>query len=311
MQNVAEKELKNDEKELQTQMKKCFIVTPIGADETDIRRHADGVIDSVLEPVLNELGFELFVSHRMSNPGSINNQIMKLVLEADLVVANLTTLNPNVMYELAVRHAIRKPVIQICEKGTRLPFDINDERTIFYVNDMKGVVDLKSGFAKMISLAMDDTTPDNPIYRATKEINIVQNLKADEINGDALNYIINRLDRIEGSIKKDNSNEYFKINLNKVYKKTKMLDLGLQMLVETTESEIINEFEKLISRHEVLKNGVMFCDIQLTTRSLIDGEIYILKVEMLNDVPSGILQSVLSHSNLFRLVTINYSGEPI
>lgn len=223
--------------------KKCFIITPIGADEADIRRHADGVIDSVLEPVLNEHGFDLYVSHRMSNPGSITNQIMKLILEADLVVANLTSLNPNVMYELAVRHAIRKPVIQICEKGTRLPFDINDERTIFYVNDMKGVVDLKSSFSGMIGDAMNDQTPDNPIYRATQEVSIIKNLQPGELDKDAFNYIISRLDNIEVGIKK---HSYIKPELvDTVY-------LYVEILKKIDEESFLVEMRRIIPSAKIL-----------------------------------------------------------
>lgn len=114
--------------------KTCFIITPIGDDQSDIRRAADGVIDAVIIPSLMEIGFKednIIAAHRMANPGSINKQVITSVLDCDLAIANLTNLNPNVMYELAIRHAVRKPVIQICQKGTRLPFDITEERTIF------------------------------------------------------------------------------------------------------------------------------------------------------------------------------------
>ncbi|TKH90430.1 hypothetical protein FC691_31990, partial [Bacillus cereus] len=148
--------------------KTCFIITPIGDDQSDIRRAADGVIDAVIIPSLIEMGFKdenIDVAHRMSNPGSINKQVITSVLDCDLAVANLTNLNPNVMYELAIRHAVRKPVIQICQKGTRLPFDITEERTIFYTNDMAGVIELNTTFKGMVTQAIDDEEPDNPIYR--------------------------------------------------------------------------------------------------------------------------------------------------
>lgn len=160
-------------------LKTCFVVTPVGGDSTDIRRAVDGVIDSVITPALLGFGFQpdnIFVPHKMPQPGSITGQVIDKLLYVDLVVANLTNLNPNVMYELAIRHAIRKPVIQICEKvGPSLPFDIIDQRTIFYKNDMKGVLELKEEFSRMLPIAIQDQNPDNPIYRVVTENIIKQN----------------------------------------------------------------------------------------------------------------------------------------
>jgi hypothetical protein len=56
---------------MQNEKKKCFIITPIGPDDSIIRRQADGVIDAVIEPVLESLGFNVTVAHRMNEGGSI------------------------------------------------------------------------------------------------------------------------------------------------------------------------------------------------------------------------------------------------
>jgi hypothetical protein len=146
--------------------KKCFVVTPIGGQDSEIRRAADGVIDTVIKPVLEDFGFQVDVAHKMYNSGSINKQILNRIINDDLVVVNLTNLNPNVMYELGVRHAVRKPVVQICEHNTKLPFDITEERTIFFKNDMAGVIDLRDTFIKTVEMAINEEVPDNPIFRA-------------------------------------------------------------------------------------------------------------------------------------------------
>lgn len=231
--------------EQKNQQKKCFIVTPIGSDISEVRRHADGVIDSVLQPILSELDFELHVSHRMSNPGSITNQILKHLLEDDLVVANLTNLNPNVMYELAVRHAVRKPVIQICEHGTTLPFDVNDERTIFYINDMKGVVDLQDALRKMIPDALNEEEPDNPIYRATQEASVIRKLEPTEINSNAIDYLVARLDGIESKV---NKNFFYHpaAEIRDVKDYVNKLSLYITTLKTIDEKTLIDEIQKYI-----------------------------------------------------------------
>lgn len=181
----------NDDEKL----KICFVVTPIGSDESDTRRSAQGVIDSVIRPVLRGLGYKLEVAHEMFQAGSITTQVIKLLLEADMVVANLTELNPNVMYELAVRHAVRKPIVAIVEKGTRLPFDLAEERTLFYANDMLGVFELGPRLEQAVVRASQDEEPDNPIYRTVQSIIIKQNAETD-----SQRFIIDRLIQLESKL---------------------------------------------------------------------------------------------------------------
>lgn len=195
--------------------KKCFIITPIGDDGTTIRRHIDGVIDAAIIPVL-ENEYSITVAHRVSAPGSINKQVIRSIYDSDLVIANLTNLNPNVMYELAFRHSLRKPVITIMEKNNnKLPFDVVTERTIFYTNDIQGVIELKAELKKYIN-KWDEKYEEkfsNPIYDALEglevEKEIIENIrgktKLDESSSkyneaNAMEYIINKLNDIEGKI---------------------------------------------------------------------------------------------------------------
>jgi hypothetical protein len=136
-------------------IKKCFVVTPIGPDASQTRRAADGLIAAVIEPTLTKLNFETFVAHKIDAPGSITRQVIELLLSADLVVANLTELNPNVMYEVAVRHCVGLPIVVMAEHGTKLPFDLSDERTVFFHNDMNGAVEVRPALEKAIASALE------------------------------------------------------------------------------------------------------------------------------------------------------------
>lgn len=175
----------------------CFVISPIGDDSTPVRRALEGLMDAVIEPTLIESGYKVEVAHRISRSGSITNQVIELLLSADLVVANLTELNPNVMYELGVRHAARRPVVTIAEYGTRLPFDVADQRTVFYRNDMAGVPELRSALKSAAAEALLDNEPDNPVYRAAEG-----KVMRDVTTGDTDRFILDRLDRIEVLIRR-------------------------------------------------------------------------------------------------------------
>lgn len=173
--------------------KRCFIVTPIGGADSSTRRAADGLISSVLKPLMAELGFEVFVAHEISLTGSISRQVVEHILEDDLVIANLSELNANVMYELAVRHCTGKPVVAIAVTGTRLPFDIADERTVFYTDDMRGVVELMPALRKAVEASLTKTEGDNPVLRVRHNRVLLDSLD----QGDAKTILIERLDNIE------------------------------------------------------------------------------------------------------------------
>src|SRR5262249_8345441 len=70
---------------------------------------------------------------------------------ADLVIADLTGLNPNVIYELAVRHSFNKIAIHLIDKAATIPFDLKDERTITVdLTDPADVDECKKTLAKNI-----------------------------------------------------------------------------------------------------------------------------------------------------------------
>lgn len=188
----------------------CFIITPIGDEGSVTRKKTDGLIDNVLEPVCNELGMRAVPAHNIDKIGSITNQVVQHVLDSKMVIANLTGLNPNVMYELAIRHAIRKPIVCIAEHGTKLPFDITTERTIFYSDDMYGATRLRSELRDKLQAALSDKEVDNPIYRAKTESMIVKDIQSSPQNGnsDSLLYILQRLDNIESAIKRNIDSNY-------------------------------------------------------------------------------------------------------
>jgi hypothetical protein len=100
------------------------------------------------------------------------------------------------MYELAVRHAARLPLVTIAEHGTELPFDVAEQRALFFSNDMLGADELKPKLKETIEKALEDKAPDNPIYSVAQE-KVIRDVTPPD---DKLSYILDRIDVIQARL---------------------------------------------------------------------------------------------------------------
>ncbi|MGW6947358.1 hypothetical protein [Streptomyces xanthophaeus] len=120
------------------QPRRCFVVGPIGdphaehgSPEREAYEHHLGIFEQVIAPACEKYGVTAVRADGIAHAGDINEQICRHVVESDLVIADVSGGNPNVMYELGLRHITGKPTIHIGEAG-QLPFDIASIRTIRY-----------------------------------------------------------------------------------------------------------------------------------------------------------------------------------
>ena len=111
--------------------KNCFVIAPIGEPDSDTRKRSDQVLKHVIRPAVQTCGYKAIRADEIDKPGIITSQVIQHVVNDPLVIADLTERNPNVFYELAIRHALRKPLVQIIKKGERIPFDVAGTRTVY------------------------------------------------------------------------------------------------------------------------------------------------------------------------------------
>jgi hypothetical protein len=111
--------------------KRCFVVSAFGSSEPERREHTQ-VLKHLVRKVLEPMGYKVERADEIDEAGQITHQVIERLLDDELVIADLTNRNPNVFYELAVRHAARKPVVTLMVEGQELPFDLKDVRTVFY-----------------------------------------------------------------------------------------------------------------------------------------------------------------------------------
>ncbi len=112
----------------------CFYIAPIGDAGSDPRKHSDLFLSIIVEPALKELGLDVVRADKIAEPGIITSHILEHIKKSRLVVADLSLLNPNVFYEMALRHSVKLPIVQIIRKADRLPFDVNQVNSVIIDN---------------------------------------------------------------------------------------------------------------------------------------------------------------------------------
>jgi hypothetical protein len=119
----------------------------------------------VIRPVAGSCGYEPIRADEIDEPGVVTSQIVQRIVSSPILVADLTDGNPNVFYELALRHATRKPAIHLIDSRQRPPFDLGGNRTILVDHrDLSSVEAAKGQLERQIIAAENDPAAvDNPI----------------------------------------------------------------------------------------------------------------------------------------------------
>jgi hypothetical protein len=173
------------------------VIAPIGEENTEVRRRSDQVLNHIITPAARDRGYETVRADKISEPGLITSQVIQHLLDDPLVVADLTGRNPNVFYELAIRHAIRKPVVQLIQIDEPIPFDVAQSRTVQVDHrDLDSVARCKEELIRQIGVAEknpgDVDTPisvaidlqslrqsENPLEKSNAEImSMLQDIRA-------------------------------------------------------------------------------------------------------------------------------------
>ena len=149
-----------------------FVITPIGQDGSEVRKHADLVLRHLLAPVLGEFKLAVVRADKIEKSGLITKQIFEHLVHARLCIADLSFNNPNAFYELGVRHVVKRPTIQMIRKGDRIPFDVAQGRTIIVdTSDVYTIMDrfdsarreLREHIKNALSPESENVAEDNPV----------------------------------------------------------------------------------------------------------------------------------------------------
>jgi tetratricopeptide (TPR) repeat protein len=153
--------------------KTCFVITGFGPKpdlETGRIIDLDKTFEHLIKPVFEELKIDCFRAKDIRHTGIIDVPMYEWIYKADIVVADVSTLNANALYELGVRHALRpNTTIVISEDQTKYPFDINHTVISKYEHLGKDIgateaIRFKKELKQIVQSVLKRKKNDSPVY---------------------------------------------------------------------------------------------------------------------------------------------------
>ena len=135
---------------VEREVPKAFVVMQFSSPYNEL-------YEDVIKEVCEDLNLSVIKGDESYGPGLIIADIIKQIEESKIIIAEISSANPNVFYEVGYAHALRKPTILIAERETELPFDVSPFRTLFYENSIAGKKKIIEGLRKHISAALSET----------------------------------------------------------------------------------------------------------------------------------------------------------
>lgn len=173
--------------------KSCFVISVIADKGSELREHADELFEFILAPCLEKCGYDKNIrGDHIPEPGMIPKQVVDALVEYDLVIADLTFPNPNVYYELAIRHFTDRPIIHMKKAGVKLPFDNAPVRAVEFGFNMREGKKAKEDLVKAINAEESATKGGrNPITSATNAIDPAALTRSNVDQAETLGQILN------------------------------------------------------------------------------------------------------------------------
>jgi hypothetical protein len=130
----------------------CFVIMPISDQDGYEKGHFRRVYEDIIIPACEKSEYKAVRADEVEQTDIIHLSILKKLIEAPMAICDLSTRNPNVLFELGLRQAFDKPVVLIQEKGTERIFDVSILRAYDYCKELRynEVLKDQDSIAKML-----------------------------------------------------------------------------------------------------------------------------------------------------------------
>ena len=144
--------------------KLCFVIMPFSATKRCSTEEWTDIFENVHKPAIigSRLGYKC--ERSKIRTGAFIKDILMQLNQADVVLADLTDMNPNVFYELGVRHTLRTRTILVSQTMDDVPSDLKQYGVITYNTTPNGVTEYKKEISKILKdIRNNPDRPDNPV----------------------------------------------------------------------------------------------------------------------------------------------------
>lgn len=118
------------------QLEECFIIMPISDPDVHTPGHFRHVFDDIFAPACEKAGYHAIRADQVVQTNLIQLDVLRRIVESPMALCDLSTRNPNVLFELGLRQAFDKPVVLVQEVGTERIFDIAPFRYYEYRREL-------------------------------------------------------------------------------------------------------------------------------------------------------------------------------
>jgi len=148
----------------------AFVIMPFAAEFEEIYNY-------FIATSLNEAGFEVKRADDIESQNNILKDIVNAIKNCDIIVADLTSSNPNVYYELGLAHSINKPVILLTQDLSEVPFDLKSYRIIEYNTHFLNIQKVSKQLSNIALGLYDGSLKYGNPFTDFNEINIKDEIK--------------------------------------------------------------------------------------------------------------------------------------
>jgi len=161
-------------------MQTCYVALPAGVRPDPQGRMLDFeyLYSKVLKPAIKGAGLECRRLEEFAPGTSWQRSLFTAILSSDLMIADISTQNPNVMYELGIRHALKRGRTVMISAGGHLPSNIGQIQALFYKPDDDGRLtgpaaeEFLSRLLSVVQVSRRSTISDSPLYEYFPEIEV-------------------------------------------------------------------------------------------------------------------------------------------